>query len=273
MKIVEFKDVSLSYDGKNMVLDHISFDINSGEIISIIGANGVGKSSIAKLIIGLVEKTSGSIKVFDLDVDDKNIREIRKQCGLVFQNPDNQFIGNTVAEDVAFRLENSQIEHSKMDSIVDAKLKEVDMYSFKTFEPTLLSGGQKQRVAIASNIVLPLKLLIFDESTSMIDPKGKEEVMKTILKVKEENKDITIVIITHNMEEVLLTQRVLVVDNHQVAFDGKPESLFTNYNLLTKLQLNEPFKFKLVRELKEQGFAADYNDSYEVLAGKICQSK
>jgi energy-coupling factor transport system ATP-binding protein len=278
MKCVEFKNVSLRYEKDVELLKDINFSIEEGEIVSIIGANGVGKSTIAKMIMGLLSANSGSITVFGLPIDsnnsnDRNIEKIRSQAGYVFQNPDNQFVGNTVADDVAFRLENNLVKQKEMDKIIDDKLIEVGMLDYKKYEPSSLSGGQKQRVAIASNIVVPLKLLILDESTSMIDPKGKKDIINIVLNVKKENPNMTIIMITHNMDETLFSNRVLVVDNGVIAFDGAPKTLFQNNELLQRFQLNEPFNFELAKKMSENGYDVSYDSSYEEMVNKLCQSK
>lgn len=271
MKAVELKNVSLAYEKDTQILNRVSFSIEEGEFVSLVGANGTGKSSIAKIIMGLVTEDSGSVKVFDIEKNSKNTAEIRSFSAYIFQNPDNQFIGNTVADDVAFRLENNLVPQKDMDSIIDNVLKDVGMTKFKHYEPQLLSGGQKQRVAIAANLVCPLKLIIFDESTSMIDPEGREEVISSILKIKKENPNMTILYITHNMEETLMSDRVLVLDNGTIAYDGTPKSLFLNDELLSKFKLKEPFKFELYKKLNSIGIKVNLDDSIEEIAKKICQ--
>lgn len=271
-KLIEFKNVSLIYNKKDMVLDHISFCIYKGEIISIIGPNGCGKSTIARLILKLIEPTEGEIYFKDKLYKDSDI-DIRKNFGMVLQNPDNQFIGNTVEDDVAFGLENKCVKSNQMQQIIDEKLKLVNMLEYKKFQPINLSGGQKQRVAIASNLAINLSLIIFDESTSMLDPKGKEEVLSIIKKIKEENKDMTIILITHNMEEVLLTSRVIAINNNKIQYDGKPDLLFKNFELINKLNLDLPFKYEIVTKLKKSGFAVDFNNSLKEIGDKLCQLK
>ena len=271
MNAIEFKNVSLSYGKDNKVLDNISFEIKEGEFVSLIGANGAGKSSIAKLIINLIEPRKGSIKVFDIDVNQKNAAKVRYFTGYVFQNPDNQFVGNTVADDVAFRLENNCIPQKDMDSIIDKTLNEVGMIDYKNYEPQLLSGGQKQRIAIASNLVTDLKVIIFDESTSMIDPEGRQEVIQNILKIKKNNPQLTILYITHNMEEVLFTDRTLVLNNHKIAYDGKPEDLFINTKKLEEFNLKAPFKYEFFNKLKSNGYDINLSDNIEEISKKICQ--
>lgn len=265
MKAVEFSNVTLKYD-ENVVLDNISFVIEKGEFVSIIGYNGAGKSSIGKIIAGLLKPTEGLVKVFDSE-SKKNQR-----VGMVFQNPDNQFVGNTVADDIAFGLENRQIKQQDMDPIIDKNLIKMGMLAYKHYEPGLLSGGQKQRVAIAGNLALNLDLLIFDEATSMIDPKGQREVNDTIINLKEENPDFTIIQITHNMEEVLNSNRVLVINDGKIDFDGKPDELFSNDEIVSKNHLDRPFLFEIISKLKKIGFNVNYSMSEkEVLEVLLCQ--
>lgn len=271
MKVIEFNNVRFLYSQGETILDGISFDVEQGEIVSLVGANGVGKSTIARLILGLINPTKGNVKVFGLDVNDQNIKTIRNKCGLVFQNPDNQFVGNIVADDIAFRLENANIKHEEMDEIINSKLHEVDMFEYKFHEPYLLSGGQKQRIAIASNIVLPLDLLVLDEATSMIDPKGKDDILNILLKIKKENPNMTIVMITHNMEETLISNRVIVLNESHIAYDGSPDNLFSNSEFLQRFSLKAPFKYQLYQELSNSKISVCADDSIEEMVNKLCQ--
>ena len=184
MAVLEIKDIVFRYEeNEDMILNHVSFSLEKGEFVSIVGKNGCGKSTLAKLIVKLIKPQEGEI-IFNSNT------EIKKNIGYVFQNPDNQFVGNTVADDIAFGLENKRIPQKEMDPIIDDVLKKVDMINFKKYEPQLLSGGQKQRVAIASNLALDLSVIIFDESTSMLDPKGKEEINELIKKIKSKKVDL-----------------------------------------------------------------------------------
>ena len=271
MKLIELKNVSLIYNKKDVALNNISFSINEGEIISIIGENGSGKSTLGKLITKLIEPTKGELFFKNKSYSISN-EEIRKNFGMIFQNPDNQFIGNTVEDDVAFGLENRCINPKDMPKIIDEKLNLVDMTNYKKYQPNLLSGGQKQRVAIASDLALNLSLLIFDEATSMLDPKGELEVSNIIEKLKKADNKMTLIIITHNMEEVLLTNRVLVLKDQKISYDGTPDNLFKNEELLKTLNINPPFKYELVTKLKKAGFTIDFNDSLKTIRDKLWQS-
>ncbi|MEG1739531.1 MAG: ATP-binding cassette domain-containing protein [Bacilli bacterium] len=252
MKLLEIKDLSISYDQRNMVLNHISFDIEKGKKVALVGKNGSGKSTLVRAILGLVAIQTGSIFVNGFSVDEKNINQIRKKVGIVFQNPDNQFVGNTVAEDIAFRLENDCVESKLMEPIIEEKLKQVDMTFYKYFAPSNLSGGQKQRVAVATNIVEKLDLLLLDEATSMLDPKGQREINSLIQNLLTENPDLSIIYITHNMDEIEDFDSVILLDNGQIAFLGTPYDLFTNETLSKEKDLDLPFKYKLFNELHKK---------------------
>lgn len=268
MAIIQFKNVCLSYDESVNVLDNVSFSIEKGEKVALIGENGSGKSSIGKLILSLIKANSGEIFVFDKNINILQ-KEDKQKIGMVFQNPDNQFIGNTVADDVAFGLENRNIPSKDMDKIIDEKLNEVDMIDYKNYQPAYLSGGQKQRVAIASNIALDLAIMVFDEATSMLDPKGIFEVNKVIDKIKENNPELTLLLITHNMEEVLSCDKVLALKNHRIVFCGSPNQLFKNKKLCDFINIIPPFKYNLVHKLNEIGINVDFDDNTKEIKEKI----
>lgn len=263
MTILEIKDLSFKYqEEKGLILDNLSFCLDEGEFVSIIGKNGCGKSTLAKLIVGLLKPNSGEIQI-------NNEKLGNKKIGYVFQNPDNQFVGNTVADDIAFGLENQCISSKEMDPIIDKVLEDVDMINFKHYEPQLLSGGQKQRVAIASNLALGLSMIIFDESTSMLDPKGKKEINELIKKVRQENEKLVIIQVTHSMDEVLNSNRVIALKDGKVFYDGKPKQFFKNSAVLKDLQLKPPFEYELIARLQEKNFDVIIDDSYEEIRSKI----
>lgn len=268
MPIIQFKNVYLSYDEGVNVLDNVSFNIEKGDKIALIGENGSGKSTIGKLILSLLKPNKGEIFIFDKNINNLSKND-KQKIGMVFQNPDNQFIGNTVADDVAFGLENRNIPSKEMDKIIDEKLKEVDMLEYKNYQPSYLSGGQKQRVAIASNIALDLSIIVFDEATSMLDPKGILEVNKIISRIKENNKDLTIILITHNMEEVLSCNKVFALKNHKLAYIGTPDLLFKNKTMCEKINIVPPFKYSLVHKLKDIGVDVSFSDSLDIVKEKI----
>ena len=271
MDLIEVKNLTFSYDGKECVVNDVSFNVESGKYISIIGHNGSGKSTIAKLLIGLLEANSGSIKAFDLELNRKNVREIRSHIGIVFQNPDNQFIGSTVRDDIAFGLENRQVPHEKMDDIINEFSKKVDMFDYLDKEPENLSGGQKQRVAIAGILAMSPDIIIFDEATSMLDPKGKREIYQTIKQMRSENPNLTLISITHDLEEASLSDEIIVLNKGKISLKGSPKDVFAHQKELEEIGLDLPFKTKFVSLLNEKGIRVNEDDSLEGIVRKICQ--
>ena len=250
MKLIEVKDLSFSYNDENLALDGVSFNIEKGSYTTIIGHNGSGKSTLAKLLAGLLEAKSGDILIDGLKVNEENITEIRKKLGIVFQNPDNQFIGSTVRDDIAFGLENRQIPQSEMDGIINEFANEVGLTKFLDKEPTALSGGQKQRVAIAGVMAMKPEIIIFDEATSMLDPKGKSDIKKLISDLHESGK-FTIISITHDIEEVLSGDDCLVLNHGKVYMHDKPEKVFAKAEELRKMDLDIPFSLKIKEAFKK----------------------
>lgn len=248
MNKIEIKNLCFSYNNGEPVLNHVSLSIEQGSYTSIIGHNGSGKSTIAKLIIGLLAPSDGEIYVDGDLLTNKSVRQIRKKIGLVFQNPDNQFIGATVEDDIAFGLENRQIAHKEMPAIVQRFAERVGMEGFLQKEPSNLSGGQKQRVAIAGALALNPEILILDEATSMLDPKGKSDIKELIMEMKKENPNLTIISITHDVEEAYLSDEVVVLSQGEIAFKGKPEEVFSKRDVLKTLHLEMPF----ILDLKER---------------------
>ena len=224
MNKITVRDCTFSYDKEHNAIDGISFDIEAGSYTTIIGHNGSGKSTIAKLLIDLLVKDSGSIQVDGLELNDENVYAIRSKIGIVFQNPDNQFIGATVADDIAFGLENHCVESSKMQGIIENFAAKVNMLDYLNSEPTRLSGGQKQRVAIAGVLAMNPEIIIFDEATSMLDPQGKAEINALIHEIHEQN-HLTVLSITHDIEEVAGSDHVLVFDQGHKIMDGKPADI------------------------------------------------
>ncbi len=252
MNKVELKNISFSYHNDETVLNHVSLSIEQGSYTSIIGHNGSGKSTIAKLIIGLLAPSDGEIYVDGELLTNKNVRQIRKKIGLVFQNPDNQFIGATVEDDIAFGLENRQVPSNEMADIVEKYAKSVGMEEYLEKEPSRLSGGQKQRVAIAGALALKPEILILDEATSMLDPKGKSDIKKLILEMKKDNPNLTIISITHDVEEAFLSDEVIVLSQGQVAFKGRPEEVFSKRDVLKNFHLEMPFILDLEDKLNKE---------------------
>ena len=224
MDHVKVNNLSYSYDGEHDAVSNVSFNIEKGSYTTIIGHNGSGKSTIAKLLVGLLEKKNGTIMIEDLELNQDNLIKIRNKIGIVFQNPDNQFIGSTVRDDIAFGLENHCVEQKDMDPIINEYAAKVNMTEFLDSEPTHLSGGQKQRVAIAGVLAMHPDIIIFDESTSMLDPQGKDEIKKFIYHLHE-NKELTIISITHDIEEVSSSDHVIVMNDGKVVMDGKPDDV------------------------------------------------
>lgn len=252
MGIIEVKNLSFAYDESAKTIDEVSFSIEEGTYTTIIGHNGSGKSTIAKLIAGLLEKASGSIMVDGMELNVENLNKIRSNIGIVFQNPDNQFIGSTVRDDIAFGLENHCVPQEDMDQIIEENAALVGMTKYLNQEPTRLSGGQKQRVAIAGVLAMKPKILIFDEATSMLDPQGKDEIKRVITELHGESK-LTILSITHDIDEVAKSDYVIAMDGGHVAITGTPKEVFKDPEKLKKMKLDVPFSLKLSEELQACG--------------------
>ncbi|WP_314063138.1 energy-coupling factor ABC transporter ATP-binding protein [uncultured Vagococcus sp.] len=252
--IIEIDHISFKYqeDQEVSALNDISFSINQGEWVAIIGHNGSGKSTLAKTINGLILPNEGKVTVGGLELNEANVWEIRKKIGMVFQNPDNQFVGSTVEDDVAFGLENQGIPREEMVNRVNDALEKVRMSEFKTKEPARLSGGQKQRVAIAGVVALSPDVIILDEATSMLDPKGRLEVISTIQQLKEE-KNLTVISITHDIDEAANANRVMVMKAGELVQEGTPEEIFSAGEKLVAMGLDLPFPEKLKIELTNLG--------------------
>lgn len=270
MGIITVKNLDFSYDNETMAVHGVSFSIKKGSYTTIVGHNGSGKSTIAKLLLGLLEKKSGEILIDDLPLTQENLQKIRSKIGIVFQNPDNQFIGSTVRDDIAFGLENHQVPQQDMDPIIDEFAKKVKMTEFLNSEPIKLSGGQKQRVAIAGVLAMKPDILIFDEATSMLDPQGKDEIKKVIHDLHEDS-TITIISITHDIEEVAKSDDVIVMDKGKVVFTGKPEEILLKEKELVSMKLDIPFSLKLQKALKSNGVKIKETITMEGLVDELCQ--
>ena len=253
MSKLEIKNLSFSYDGSNKVIDDISFSVEKGTFVSVLGHNGSGKSTLAKLIVGLLEKESGQIFFNDVEIDDKNLRDLQTKTSLIFQNPDNQFVGSTVEDDIAFGLENRCFPHDRMQAEIERFADSVNMLDHLKKEPINLSGGQKQRVALAGALILRPEILILDEATSMLDPKGKSTVRRVIDRIHKENKELTIISITHDIDEALLSDKVLILSKGKLVKEGKPQDILRDESALLEVKLDMPFVYKLEKELKEIG--------------------
>lgn len=270
MKKIEIEHLSFSYDEQIKALDDVSFSIEEGSYTVIVGHNGSGKSTIAKLMIGLMEAQSGIIRVDGTVLKEESVYDIRDKIGIVFQNPDNQFIGATVADDIAFGLENHQVPHDQMQAIIDEFAARVNMGKYLNSEPTKLSGGQKQRVAIAGVLAMRPQILIFDESTSMLDPQGKAEINALVKRIHEET-GITIISITHDIEEMVSSDHVIVMKEGKVVMDGTPAEVLNNEEELIKMQLDIPFSLKFVNEMKKQGIVLKREIQMEKVVDELCR--
>lgn len=244
-QILEFDDVSFQYQGDEwFTLKHLSFSIPKGKWTSIVGHNGSGKSTIAKLMMGMMDYQEGEIRYNGQLMTSENLYDIRKNIGIVFQNPENQFVGSTVQYDVAFGLENLAVPYEQMHEDVAQVLKEVQMYAQRNHEPQALSGGQKQRVAIAGVLVLSPELIILDEATSMLDPEGKQSLMQ-LVKHLNEARNVTIVSITHDLTETLDSDYMIVMNRGEVHEKGTPEAIFKKGASLAEIGLDLPFSMRI----------------------------
>ena len=273
MKSIIFKNVSYSYSQEGFAIKNLSLEIEEGSYIALIGHNGSGKSTLAKLIIGLLPHRKGEIIVNGLKLQKANYAKIRSQVGIVFQNPDNQFIGSTVEDDIAFGLENREVPHENMRGIIDEFAKKVGMEDYLKKEPTNLSGGQKQRVAIAGILALNPKIIIFDEATSMLDPRGRNEISKIIKEMRKDNPDLTIISITHDVEEAYQADKVVLLKKGELCAFDKPSNIFKNEELIKECNLTKPFLLNVKDECKKVGIDIGDASTIEEAVEKICQSK
>ncbi|MGX7014744.1 energy-coupling factor ABC transporter ATP-binding protein [Vagococcus silagei] len=249
---IELKEITFNYhEDDKKALDNVSLSINPGEWVALIGHNGSGKSTLAKTINGLIRPTAGEILINGEKLTEENLWDMRKMIGMVFQNPDNQFVGSTVEDDVAFGLENQGIPREEMLVRVKDALERVRMSEFTLREPSMLSGGQKQRVAIAGVVALRPDVIILDEATSMLDPEGRAEVIQTIKKIKDES-NLTVISITHDIDEAAFANRVLVMNSGQLVAQGTPEEIFSGNRELVEQGLDIPFPEKLKAALEDR---------------------
>lgn len=270
MSAVEVSHLSFSYDGQNDVIKDVSFEIPKGSYTTIVGHNGSGKSTIAKLLIGLLKAKSGEIKILGNILNEENVYSLRNHVGIVFQNPDNQFIGSTVADDIAFGLENHCVPQEQMQAIIEDVAARVNMSDFLDSEPTKLSGGQKQRVAIAGILAIAPDIIIFDESTSMLDPQGKASINEQIQKLHDE-RNITILSITHDMEEVAQSEYVIVLKDGKVEMHGTPKQIFEHKGKLKEMKLELPFALSFSEKLKNEGIFKDSYCTLDEVVNELCQ--
>lgn len=256
-KIIEVSQLNFAYpveegQSSTLALHDVTLDIEEGEFVAILGHNGCGKSTLAKHFNGILKADSGKVTVLGMDAsDEENLMQIRRNVGMVFQNPDNQLIATVVDEDVAFALENLGVPYPEMVKRVDEALELVDMTRYRHHSPHRLSGGQKQRVAIAGILAMAPKCIVLDEPTAMLDPQGRKEVMKTILRLNREQ-GITVVLITHYMDEAVQADRVVVMGEGEVILDGTPREVFQNVGLLHSLSLDVPQTAELMFALRQE---------------------
>ncbi|MBA5729876.1 energy-coupling factor ABC transporter ATP-binding protein [Aerococcaceae bacterium INB8] len=271
--IIKLKDISFQYQGvESFALTNVNLTINKGEWVALIGPNGSGKSTLAKIMNGLLVPESGKVFINGKLLDEETVWEARRSVGMVFQNPDNQFVGATVEDDVAFGLENNGVERLEMIQRVNEALQQVRMSDHKQKEPARLSGGQKQRVALASVIALRPDVILLDEATAMLDPLGREEVIEAIEKVKEQH-DLTVISITHDIDEASKADRIIVMKDGEKKSEGVPADIFNLGKGLIDMGLDLPFTQKLKHALMERGI--DIPDEYldeEALLQWIIQS-
>lgn len=265
MKIIEVNHLSYKYNETDVAINDVSFSIEAGKYVAIIGHNGSGKSTFAKLLMGLLEPNENSINEFGIDLNRKTIHELRNRMGIVFQNPDNQFVGASVRDDLAFGLENRCVKRENMDEIINEYAEKVNMVEFLDKEPENLSGGQKQRVAIAGVLSMNPEIVIFDEATAMLDPKGKKEIRETILKMKKENPGMTILSITHDIEEAYQADEVIAFNDGKVVFQGKPEEVLKDQKKLQEIGLDIPFVVLLKNKLEAKGVKVEGSSLEEVV--------
>lgn len=271
MNAVEVNNLKFSYDNENVVIDDISFTISKGSYVSILGHNGSGKSTLSKLLIGLLKKDSGTISIGGIELNKENQREIRRHTAIVFQNPDNQFIGATVEDDIAFGLENRVVPKPEMEKIVVEFATKVGMADYLNKEPSFLSGGQKQRVAIAGALALKPDLLILDEATSMLDPKGKREINELVDIMRKENPNLTVISITHDIEETLHSDHIIILNKGKIVASGETEKILSDKDLLEKNGIKSPLIYEINAILKEKKIVNQNVKSFEEVAKLLCK--
>ncbi|QBF34543.1 energy-coupling factor transporter ATPase [Mycoplasmopsis phocirhinis] len=261
--MIKVKDLVFKYpDANKNALDGISLEIPDGKYVAILGHNGSGKSTFSKLLVALYKPKSGTIEINGTIISPDTLRKIRKQIGIIFQNPDNQFVGASVEDDIAFGLENKQLPREKMKPIIAELAQKVGMNEFLSREPHLLSGGQKQRVAIASVLALDPDVIIFDEVTSMLDPLGKTQVLKLIRDIQAKRQK-TLISITHDMDEAILADHCVVFAGGKIIAQGSPKDILKNQEIIEIAKIDSPFIYKLSQKLEGIQETYDENDLME----------
>ncbi len=268
MSAVKLENVSFRYSkGEKDAVKNVSLEIEKGEFVAVIGRNASGKSTLAKLVNGLIEPYSGSVTVCDIPLEQKNLFEIRKRCGIVFQNPDNQMVASIVEDDVAFGPENIGLPREEIGNRIEFALNATGTVDFRTQTASRLSGGQKQRVAIAGVLALKPEILILDESTSMLDPRGRYEVMQVVNSLNSGG--MTVIVITHYMDEIVDCDRVFVMGNGEILKSGSPEEIFYDESLLERAGLELPVSAKIAKKLKSKGIDVGLPLTKEQLKEKL----
>ncbi|WP_299092077.1 energy-coupling factor ABC transporter ATP-binding protein [uncultured Metabacillus sp.] len=257
--IIDVENITFHYHQEAApALDNVSIQVKQGEWLAIVGHNGSGKSTLARILNGLYIPEKGKVKVCGIELSEDSIWDIRKHVGMVFQNPDNQFVGATVKDDVAFGLENNGIQREEMIKRIEWATKKVKMDTFHTHEPHHLSGGQKQRVAIAGVIAVQPDIIILDEATSMLDPVGRNEVIQTVRELKNQGL-LTVISITHDLEEASKADRIIVMNGGKKFAEGTPEEVFKLDDKLVEIGLDLPFPFLLSKKLRKAGVPIQHN--------------
>ena len=260
-------------DSERCAVDNVSLDVQAGEFLAVLGRNGSGKSTLARLLNALLTPSSGSVTVDGLQATEENPFPVREVCGMVFQNPDNQIVATVVEEDCAFGLENRGVPSAEIRARVNTALEEVGMGKYALMSPSMLSGGQKQRVAIAGVLAMRPKIIVFDESTAMLDPVGRQDIFSLARRINREE-GITIVWITHFMEEAVQADRVVVMDNGRIELEGTPREVFANVDQVLRLGLDVPEMMKLGAKLRAAGVKVPGDIlTVEEMAVELCRLK
>ncbi len=269
---VEFNNINFSYnlDPNLLNLKNINFKIHENEYVCVIGHNGSGKSTISKVLTNILKPLSGEIKIFGTPINYYNNKFLRDNVGIIFQNPDSQFIGLTTEDDIAFGLENKKIDPLEMRNIINEVAKTIDITHLLDKDSISLSGGQKQRVAIASVLAMNPRIMIFDESTSMLDPRGKKELKQIMLDLKK-HANKTIISITHDMDEVLNADKVIVLEKGEIKMIGKPDEIFVDEESLKRMALDFPFLIKLSKHLKDKNVLSKITINLDELVDQVCK--
>lgn len=270
MAIIEINNLNFGYTSDNLIIKDLNLSIEEGEYVTLLGHNGSGKSTLSKLLIGLLEAKSGTIKINNLELNEENVYKIREKIGIVFQNPDNQFVGVTVEDDIAFGLENRNIPQKEMKETILEYAKLVGMEEYLKRNPETLSGGQKQRVAIASVLAFKPDIIIFDEATSMLDPNGVNEVLKTIRSLVGKK---TIISITHNLNEARFADRVVILNDGKVVLNGKPTEVFKNKQVLLDSNLDITESMKLIEKVNDSDIDIKNKEKVEAILWELTFQK